>query len=169
MKMYFMSVQACNNRGKAETISGLKQVKNKYKDRGFTITYYHGGNEFNHLHAYLEPAHLHTCAANEHIWDIERSIWTIKEQVRCVYQSTPYKKFTKLMTRYLVQDIITCLNMFPSKNGISINLRPEIIILVSPNPDENKLKITFGAYAQVYIGTNKSTKQRTVGAIALTP
>ena len=42
----FRSVQAYNNRGKYETIYGLKQVKTKYKDRGFTITDYHGDNNF---------------------------------------------------------------------------------------------------------------------------
>ena len=57
----------------------------------------------------------------------------------------------------------------PIQNGISSDLSPAAIILVSPNPDYNKLKITFGAYAQVYIGTTNSTKQRTVGEIALIP
>ena len=73
------------------------------------------------------------------------------------------------MTISLVQDMITCLNMFPSKNGISSNLNLAAIILGSSNPDYNKLKITFGAYEQVCIGTTNSTKQRTIGAIALRP
>ena len=60
--------------------------------------------------------------------------------------------------------MIKCLNVFPSKNGISSNLSPSAIILGSPNLDYNKLNITFGAFAQVYIGTTNSTKQRTVGA-----
>ena len=115
----------------------------------------------------FSTSYLHTCAANEHIRDIKRSIWTIKERVKCGCHSIPYKKPKKLMTRYLVQDMITCLNMFPSKNGISSNLSLAAIILGSPNPDYNKLKITFGAYAHVYIGTTNSTKQRMVGAIAL--
>ena len=54
--------------------------------------------------------------------------------------------------------MITCLNMFTSNNGISSDLRPQEIILGSLNPDYNKLRITFGAYAQVYIGTTNSTK-----------
>ena len=66
-KIDFRSVQACNNRGKSETISGLKQVKTKYKNRSFTMTDYHGGNAFEHLCDFLAPTHLHTCAANEHI------------------------------------------------------------------------------------------------------
>ena len=63
--------------------------------------------------------------------------------------------------------MFTCLNIFPSKNGISSDLLSEAIILGSPNPDYNKLKITFGSYAQVYIGTKKITKKRTVGAIEI--
>ena len=75
----FRSVQACNNRGKAKTISGLKQLNTKYKDRGFTITDYHGDNEFEHLRICLAPSHLHTYTVNEHIGDIDISIRTIKE------------------------------------------------------------------------------------------
>ena len=153
-----MSVQACNNRGKSETISVLKQVNTKYKDRGFTITDYHDDNEFEHLWYFLSPAHLHACAGNEHIEDIKRSIHTIKERVRCGCHSIPYKKLTTLITKPLLQDMITCFKMFPSKNGISRKLSPTNIILGSPNTYYNKLKITFGAYAQVYIGTTNSKK-----------
>ena len=48
--------------------------------------------------------------------------------------------------------MISCLNMFPYKNGTSSNLSSVAIILGSPNPDYNKLNITFGAYAKVYVG-----------------
>ena len=65
--------------------------------------------------------------------------------------------------------MITRLNMFPTKNVISSKLNPAAIILGSPNTYYNKIKIKFGAYAQVYIGTTNSTKQRTVGEIALIP
>ena len=71
------------------------------------------------------------------------------------------------MTRSLVQNIKTCLNIFPSKNGLSRDLSSAAIILGSPTPDYNTLKIMFGEYAQVYIGTTNSTEQRTVGVIAL--
>ena len=133
-------------------------MKTKYKDRGLTITDYYGDNKFEHLCDLLALAHLHKCAANEHIGDIKRSIRTIKEQVGCGCNSITYNKYTKLMIRSLVQDMITCLNMFPSKNGVSINLSPAAIILGSPNPDYNKLKIKFVAYAQVYIGSTNSKK-----------
>ena len=144
-------------------------MKTKYEYRGFTIKYYHSDNEFEHPHNFLAPDHLHTFSANKHINDIERSIWIIKEQVRCGCHFTPYKKFKKSMTRSLVQDTITCLNMFPSKNGISKELSQAAIILGPQNLYDNKLKVTFGVYAQVYIGTTNSKKQRMVWAISPRP
>ena len=69
----------------------------------------------------------------------------------------------------MVQDMINCLNMLPSKNRISSELSPAAIILGSPNKYYNKLRITFGAYAQVYIGNTNSKKQKKVVAIALIP
>ena len=63
--------------------------------------------------------------------------------------------------------MINCLNVFPSKNGIPSNLIPSAIILGSTNPDYNKLKITFVAYAQVYIGNTNSKKQKTVRVAVL--
>ena len=63
----------------------------------------------------------------------------------------------------------SCLNMFPSKNGITSDISSQAIILGFLNPYYNKLKITFGSYAQVYIGTTNSKKQRTGWAIALIP
>ena len=69
------------------------------------------------------------------------------------------------MTILLVQDTVTFLNMYPSKNGISSDLRPAAIILGSPNPDYKKLSIAFVAYEKVCIGTTNSTKYRTVGEI----
>ena len=63
-------------------ISGLKQVKNKEHNRGFTITEYYGGNELETHRSFLSLDHLHTCAANEHIGEIERSIQKIKKRVR---------------------------------------------------------------------------------------
>ena len=79
------------------------------------------------------------------------------------------QKITKLITISLVKYMITCLNMFPSKNWISINLSQAAKILGSLNPEYNNLNITFGLYGKFYVDTTNSTKQRTVGAISLSP
>ena len=58
--IYFRSVQTCSSRGKYEIISRLKQVKKNYKYIGFTIPYFHGDNEFEHIHNVLAPSNIHT-------------------------------------------------------------------------------------------------------------
>ena len=62
------------------------------------------------------------------------------------------------MTRLLVQDMVTFLNILPSKYGISSEFSPAAIIIGSPKPDYNKLSIKLGTYAQVCIVTTHSKK-----------
>ena len=45
-------------------MSGFNLVNIKYKDRGFTITYFHANNKFEHLYKKIAPADLHTYAAD---------------------------------------------------------------------------------------------------------
>ena len=67
----------------------------------------------------------------------------------------------------LLQYMVTCINRFSSKNGIPSDLRLAEIILESSNTDYNKIKTTFGAYIEVYIGNSNITKHRTVGSTAI--
>ena len=64
---------------------------------------------------------------------------------------------------------IHCLNNFPARTGISQDLSPAAIVLGTPHFDCNMLKLSFGAYAQVYDSTDNSPKPRSVGGIALRP
>ena len=89
--------------------------------------------------------------------------------MRCGFHYMTYRNFTALITRSLVQDMLTCLNLFPSKNGVSSDLVRVAILRGSPNPYYNKLKITFGAYVHIYIGITNRTKQRKVVTIAMRP
>ena len=77
--------------GKPKYIWLKKQVKAKYKDKGFAITDFHGDNIFKHFQDFFAPAYLHTWAKNDHIGDIEQYIQTIKEFVRCGCQSMLYR------------------------------------------------------------------------------
>ena len=69
---------------------------------------------------------------------------------------------------YKVNDTITSLiygylsEHLTIQNGIPSELRPAAIILGYPNIYYNKLKITLGAYAQVYTDTTNSTNHKVV-------
>ena len=127
-------MQTYNSRGKSEITSGLKKLSIGTKTGGspslISMAKMHLENPI-----FLSLAHLHTCASNEHIRYVERSMQTIKEIVRCGFCYMLYKNFINVITISLVQAMVTCLSMFPSQNGIPSGISPASIILGSLNPD----------------------------------
>ena len=65
--------------------------------------------------------------------------------------------------------VVTCLNNFPHKHGISPTLSPASIVLGHGKVDASILKATFGRYYEVYQGTDNTNKERRVTAICLRP
>ena len=150
-------------------LAGIRKVIELYKIRGFTITTVHGDNEFRKIKNEV-GTHVNICAALQHVRRIERAIRTLKERVRCCWVSLPYTRAPKLMIDENVTDMTSCLNDLPHKEGISRTLSPAMIVLLGRNKvDCQRLKVMFGAYCEVYIGTTNTTAQRSVGAIALRP
>ena len=68
-----------------------------------------------------------------------------------------------------VTDMTACLNDLPHEEGISRTLSPAMIVLGRNKVDCQRLKVMFGAYCEVYVGTTNTIAQRSVGAIALCP
>ena len=106
-------IQAWKSRGKVDLKKGLDIVKQTYKSRGSNITQYHGDNESEKIGPHLIPSTLHICAADEHIGGIDRASSTVKERVWRSFHSTPYKIFTKLMNKAVIQYAIYWLNTPP--------------------------------------------------------
>ena len=65
--------------------------------------------------------------------------------------------------------VITCLNNFPAKNGISQTLSPAAIVLGRNKPNASHLTATFGRYYEVFCGSDNTTKERRISAICLRP
>jgi hypothetical protein len=142
-----------------------------YKTRGFTVTRVEGDQDFSCLPNDLLPTPLNIADADDHVAEVERSIRTIKERVRCLVQGLPFKRIPKAMMRAAIENANKTLNQFPAKNGVSDTLSPLTIMTRRPTPDYNGTKIEFGACAQVFEGNNPThnPRARTTGAIALTP
>ena len=168
-KVNFLTAQYCNSRSLRTIITVLEKVINKYECRSFNICDCHGDNEFDKeaLRTFLEPALLHIYGRKEHVGPIERSVRTIKERFRSTCCNVPYRKFTILMVRSLVEGIVAVLNAFPSKNSISSTISPATIVEGKPKMDLKRKIIPFGAYALVYTETTNDNKPRAVPAIAL--
>ena len=66
-------------------------------------------------------------------------------------------------------EIIEWLNAYPYKRGVSDKYSPGAMIQGKQPVDMQTLKISFGAYCEVYDGTDNTNKQRTLSCIALRP
>ena len=168
-KVNFISVQSCNSGSIGTIIAGLKLIQKKYRTRGFSISEYHGDNEFDksEIKDFLTPALVNIYARHEHVGEIERSTRTIKERCRATCRSIPFKRFTKLMLRSLIEGVVFMLNSFPSKTGISNTMSPGMIVEGRPKIDFSKKKVVFGTYVLVTEGSDNSMKGRATPAIVL--
>ena len=168
-KIRLLTGTQTSNRSKKVMLSELFRVFQIYESRGFKIANLHADAEFECIRNEILPIELTTTAADEHVGDVERSIRTIKEALRCIIHSLPYKKYTKLMINKLITYVLRNRNQLPARNGISDCLSPLSMVMGYPMPDYNRMQLEFGTYVQAYECrrfTNR-TDSRSTGAIAL--
>ena len=135
----------------------------------FPNLFFHRDNEFNKnmLKQKLIPSDMNICAKDEHIHIIERSIRKVKERIRCTTHSVPCTSFPIIMTKSLVQGLVSWLNSFSPTNGISDTISPATIVLGKPKPDLSKPNIFFVIYALAYTKTKNYMTSGGVLAITL--
>ena len=84
----------------------------------------------------------------------------------------PYKRVSKIMSRYLALVCTHQLNIFPAKGGVSDYFSPHTI-MTQKKVDYNKhCKVPFGAYVQATVDNQNKTNSnlpRTIDAIYLRP
>ena len=158
-----------HSRGRKETARGLHKVLDIYKARNLQIVSCCADNEFAKIREDIRPIPLEIVAREEQVPRIQRAIRTLKERTRCYCHGLPYNAFPITMTIALVELANHWLNQFPDQDGISDTLSPSAIVLGTPKPDCNRLKICFGSYAQVFDSTDNTMQRRSTPAIALLP
>ena len=126
VKIHLLSDQHCIARSTREIKKGLEILRKQYEARKLEIPGYHGNNKFDiaALNYFLQPLTLHIHDKGEPSGTNEILTSTLKECIRYTYHLFPYKKIPKLMTKYLVQVLITWLNDFLSRDGISLTMSP---------------------------------------------
>ena len=94
--------------------------------------------------------HLNLCATNEHIPEIERAIKLMKERIRAVCNSLPYKKMPVRMIIEMVYNMIYWIDAVPAVDRVSDTQGPSTII-TGHKPNYNRhCNLEFGTYCQVY-------------------
>ena len=102
-------------------------------------------NEFNNevYQQLVLPATLYICAKGEHVLIIERSIRTVKERVRSVFQDTPFNRLPKLMIISLMEGVERWLNTFPTTNRHELDWSPAMAVEGRDYPDGTMKRIAF--------------------------
>ena len=109
-------------RGSTDAANGLKTTISAFTARKINIETTVGDNSFEKVCKALIPVHVEILCADEHEGHTERLVRTVKERTRCDFSNMTYKKCPKLMVMSSLEANITCLNVFPKKNGISNTL-----------------------------------------------
>jgi hypothetical protein len=90
-----------------------------YKSRGFNISDLHADMEFECIQNDVLPSRLNVTAANDHVGEVERSIWTMKERARTTIHGLPFKRLPKVMIQALVYRAAKGLYHFPATMLVS--------------------------------------------------
>ena len=96
----FSTVQPIPKENYSNLLSRTQTVIDLYSARGFNVEHIRGDGQFECLEESLRPIHVHIAAPAQHVPEIERTIRTLKEDIRTTINGLPYKRFTRLMVRH---------------------------------------------------------------------
>jgi hypothetical protein len=148
----------------------LKQIST-YKSRDFMIKYILVDNESAVTTAipYINDmgVTVNQTAKNEHVPEVERAGRTLKERVRAVWNTLPYK-LTNEMIIGLTYYACKMINMFPKANSVGAVAPKELFTGVRVDYKRD-CKLGFGEYVQVYAENDitNTMHPRTYGAISM--
>ena len=151
--------------------AALRHVVNIYARGGFQVTTAMMDRAFAGLHDVCNQLQvtLNTTSQDEHGGDVERYIRTIKEHLRGVSNTIPFKRLTRNMVMELAKAVVYRLNSVPSNTRVSPTMSPRTIVNGQLLDYHKHCRYEFGEYVQTHEEHDNSLLSRTVGAIALRP
>jgi hypothetical protein len=147
-----VTIEHLQSRTAKHLVHTLERVFRIYATAGFVTQMALMDMEFEKLRTMMPHMALNTTAAGEHVREVEQKIRVVKERVRGMINTLPYKKLPKLMVIELLHFCVMWMNLFPVKSGISQKWSPQE--LVSKHKlDANKLHCLapFGSYCEVHL------------------
>jgi hypothetical protein len=127
--------------------------------------------EFEKLKTLMPHVTLNTTATQEQIGEIEWKIRVIKERVRGMFNTLPYKKLPKLMVIELLHFCVMWQNSFPVRSGISEKWIPQELISQTKLNAKLHCRALFGSYCEMHIDPDimNTLEPRTNWAICTGP
>jgi hypothetical protein len=122
----FRTAESIANQSTTMLMTAIHQVRAVYMKCGFHITHLLMDGQFNSLCRELSALNitLNMVANNEHVPEVERYIHTVKECVRCAYNTLPFTKLPKWLIIELIYSCVFWLNSFPANGRVSPTISP---------------------------------------------
>ena len=128
-RLKFLTCERIQKRTRPVLLKGVNNIAKIYKKRGFVVRTAFMDGEFEPRRPLLPDLDLNTTGANEHVPEVKRCIRVIKERVRAVFCTLPFKGITARMLVELIKFSTIWLNTFPANNGVSTEFSPRELIL----------------------------------------
>ena len=84
-----------------------------------SISQLNADNEFTVLGGEIGQIMMNIVGAGEHVGNVERSIRTVKEQIRCHIHRLPYRRYPTEMVCGIMEKVTKDLNMMMPYDSIS--------------------------------------------------
>ena len=108
-----------------------------------------------------------TVSRDEHVPESERNVRTVKDRVRSVLNSLPFRKISDCMVIDIFLGQVFWLNVFPDKYRVSKTMGPHQIISGLKIDYHCQCCIAYGQYVQTHEQHGKNMMYPTLGAIEL--
>ena len=169
--IHFVTVDVLPSLEAIDIGAALRRVVNIYARGGFQVTMALMDGAFAGLHDVCNQLQvtLNTTSRDEHMGDIERYICVVKEHMRGISNTIPFKRLTHNMVMELAKAVVYWLNSVPSNTGVSPTMSRRTIIMGQLLDYHKHCRYEFGEYVQTHAEHDNSLQSCTVGAIALRP
>ena len=149
----------------------MKGILQIYQRNGFNIEMALMDGEFGHLRGELASmgVTLNETSQDEHVGDIKRYIWTVKERMQAIYNTLPFNKIPARSVVEMAKASMFWLNGMPPKDSFGNQLSPQTIITGQKLDYNRHCRFQFGEYVQTHEQHDNSMNPRAVGALALCP
>ena len=127
--------------------------------------------EFGHLRGELARfgITLNETSRDEHVGEIEQFIRTVKERMRAIYNTLPFRNIPARLVGEMAKACIFWLNSLPPQSNFGNELSPRTIVTGQIQDFKQHCRFQFGEYVQTHEQHNNSIMSRTMGALALCP
>jgi len=95
----FRTVATIPSRSKTVLLRETKAVLNMYEARGYNVPDINADKEFACIRNDVLPIHMNIADADDHVPEVERSIRTVKERIRCTIHGLPFRRIPKVLGR----------------------------------------------------------------------